>query len=97
MKRTLLTAATVLATTPALAGIVTDTLPPSDSAAGFLVFLWLCGIGLCIYLLPAVIAFGRKHQHRVPILLLNLFFGWSLIGWVGALIWSAMPVKATRP
>ena len=74
-----LAAALLLAATPAFAGVVTETLPPSDSPAGFLIFLWLCGIGLCIYMLPTIIAFGRAHQHRVPILLLNLFFGWSLI------------------
>jgi hypothetical protein len=87
-----LTAVALLTATPALAAV-----PDSDSAAGGLLFLWLTGVGLCFYFLPAIIGFGRKHQHRVPILLLNLFFGWTFIGWVAALIWSAMPVTGQPP
>jgi hypothetical protein len=28
--------------------------------------------------------------------LLNLFLGWTLIGWVAALVWSVMPIKPER-
>lgn len=94
MKKLLALAAVALLTaTPALAGVITDTLPPSDSPLGALIFLWLLLIPLGFYLLPAIIGFGRQHQHRVPILLVNLFLGWTLIGWVAALVWSAMPVN----
>ena len=39
-----------------------------------------------IYFLPAIIA--RKHSNSVSILLVNLFFGWTFIGWVIALVWA---------
>jgi T4 superinfection immunity protein len=43
---------------------------------------------LAIYFLPAIIA-GHRHLHeRAPITLLNLFLGWTFIGWVVALIWA---------
>ncbi|MBS4004989.1 MAG: hypothetical protein ACJAVZ_002047 [Afipia broomeae] len=45
--------------------------------------------GLFIYLLPAFIAYQRWHTNRHAILVINLFLGWSIIGWLGALIWSA--------
>ncbi len=45
--------------------------------------------GLFIYLLPAFIAYQRWHANRHAILVINLFLGWSIIGWLGALIWSA--------
>jgi Superinfection immunity protein len=55
--------------------------------------LMLLGFLLSLYFLPSMIAFGgdRYHEHRVPILLLNIFLGWSMIGWVGALVWAVIP------
>jgi hypothetical protein len=43
----------------------------------------------CLYWLPAINGFQRKHRNAVPILLVNFFFGWTFIGWVVALIWSS--------
>lgn len=40
------------------------------------------------YCLPAFIALGRGHPNCVPILIVNLSLGWTVIGWVGALLWS---------
>lgn len=39
-----------------------------------------------LYFLPAFLA--RKKRQFLPILLLNIFLGWTLLGWVGALIWA---------
>ena len=41
------------------------------------------------YLLPTMIAFARGHHQRAAILLTNLFLGWTALGWIAALIWSA--------
>jgi hypothetical protein len=57
----------------------------------FLLFLLLTCLAL--YFLPTIIALVRDHQHLVPILLVNLFLGWTFLGWVVALVWAAMPVK----
>jgi Superinfection immunity protein len=46
------------------------------------------GIGLGLYFVPAIIAFSRNHRNRVAILVLDLLLGWTLLGWVGALVWS---------
>lgn len=40
------------------------------------------------YFLPAINAFYRKHPQAVPIAIVNVFLGWTLIGWVIALAWS---------
>jgi len=45
---------------------------------------------LAIYFLPAIIALKRDKRNQNAILLLNLFLGWTFIGWVVALVWSAM-------
>lgn len=43
---------------------------------------------LVLYFIPAIIAAMRKHPNQNPIFLLNLFLGWTFLGWVAALIWS---------
>jgi hypothetical protein len=54
------------------------------------------GIALAIYFIPTFVA--SDHPHMAGIFLLNLFFGWTLIGWVGALIWAVTkPEHATAP
>ena len=40
------------------------------------------------YFFPFAIAFNRKRANTGAIFALNLFLGWSLIGWVVALVWS---------
>lgn len=54
------------------------------------------GVGLIIllllYFVPSVVAFVRHHHNQWAIFALNLFLGWSVLGWIGALVWSL-----TRP
>ena len=46
------------------------------------------GVLLGIYFLPAIVAAKRGHRQSTAILILNLFLGWTLIGWVAALVWA---------
>lgn len=48
-------------------------------------------IPLIIYFIPSII--GRKQRNFTSILLLNIFLGWTLIGWVVALIWAVSKEK----
>lgn len=41
-----------------------------------------------IYLTPTGIAMIRGRQNSLAIFALNLFLGWSIIGWVVALVWA---------
>jgi hypothetical protein len=43
-------------------------------------------VGAIIYFLPSVI--GWKKKKSDAILLLNILLGWTLIGWVVALVWA---------
>ncbi len=43
---------------------------------------------ILLYFLPTIIASRRGLHERTAIALLNLFLGWTLIGWVIALIWA---------
>jgi len=55
---------------------------------GLLILLVLIFFGL----LPSLIAFVRRHHNRYAILVLNVFLGWTLIGWAVALVWSLTAV-----
>ena len=46
------------------------------------------GFGFLMYFLPTIVAFARSKRDTTSILLLNLFLGWTLIGWVIALVWA---------
>ncbi|MEK7613668.1 MAG: superinfection immunity protein [Patescibacteria group bacterium] len=50
----------------------------------------IIGILLCltIYMLPAGIGIIRGRSNAGAIFVLNLFLGWTLIGWVIALVWA---------
>lgn len=48
----------------------------------------ICVACVVFYLLPSLVAYIRQHQNAVPILVINLVFGWTLVGWVGSLAWA---------
>lgn len=43
---------------------------------------------LAVYFVPAFVAANREHRNRLAISMLNLFLGWTLLGWVIALVWA---------
>ncbi len=47
-----------------------------------------------VYFLPAIV--GAKTKHSSGILLFNLFLGWTVLGWIIALIWAASLPKESR-
>jgi hypothetical protein len=57
-------------------------------------FLPFFGLGFVMYFLPSILAFARNKRDTGAILLLNLFLGWTMIGWVVALVWA---VKQDAP
>jgi hypothetical protein len=49
--------------------------------------------GIAFYFLPTIIAVARHKKQALAIFLLNLFAGWTALGWVGALIWAVIKEK----
>ena len=58
-----------------------------------------------LYCLPMIIAIRHRHRRRRAIAALNIFLGWTLVGWVAALMWArrwrrsrryTLPAAATR-
>jgi hypothetical protein len=62
---------------------------PSDSSDKTGHEAWLVVLGaflLVLYFLPSIV--GRKKKNAQAIFVLNLLLGWTLLGWVIALIWA---------
>jgi len=53
------------------------------------VFFPFFGLSFVMYFLPSIIALARSKRDLLAIFLLNLFLGWSVIGWIVALVWAA--------
>lgn len=43
--------------------------------------------------LPTLIAAFRRHPDWKPIVALNWLLGWTILGWIAALVWSVRPLK----
>ncbi len=54
----------------------------------FLLVLALIVLGFYIYMLPTFTAYNRQHPQRFYIMLLNLFLGNTVVGWIATLIWA---------
>jgi hypothetical protein len=54
----------------------------SDDASAAALFL----VGM--YFLPTIIAMARRQSQVASIAVLNLLLGWTVLGWIAALVWS---------
>jgi len=50
--------------------------------------LLLIAVSLFIYFIPYIVATQNKKQNAGAIGALNFFLGWTLVGWVVALVWA---------
>lgn len=64
-----------------------------DTAMGF-VGLVLMGL---LYFLPTVVAVTRKNLNQGAVLVVNLFLGWTFLGWIVALAMAAGGSKPAAP
>ena len=66
-----------------------------SGSAGFVIIVAI----LAFYFVPAVIAKIRNTAHQSAIFAINLFFGWTVLGWIAAVIWAVVeaPAPAAAP
>ena len=55
----------------------------------------LIAVFFIVYFLPTICA--GKNRNQTAIFVLNLFLGWTLIGWIVALVWACMDQPKNRP
>jgi len=61
-----------------------------DSTTNIIVLI----VVVILYMLPTLIAFSREHPRRGEVGVVNIFLGWTLIGWVAVFLWAALgPVE----
>jgi hypothetical protein len=63
-------------------------LTAAASTSGIVLFL-VCG---ALYFIPTLLAAARGHQSGLGIFILNVAFGWTVLGWIIALIWACSGV-----
>ena len=51
---------------------------------------------LALYFLPSIVAVARKVTHQGSVIVINLFLGWTFIGWVVALAMAFRTRQALR-
>lgn len=61
-----------------------------DEGTAFILMLLL--IAAAIYLIPTFVAFSRGHPNRWVILIINVVFGGTGLGWLGSLVWACSAV-----
>jgi hypothetical protein len=58
--------------------------------------IWaLMVLGGLLYWLPTIIAVSRKADSGLGIAFLNFLFGWTILGWLGALVWALCSTRET--
>jgi hypothetical protein len=86
--RTLLTGACLLILTgTAIAQDLTNPAPGEASQDIINVLMWVGG-GLAVLFFPFLVAAVRGHQNAIAIGAVCFFLGWTVIGWIVAMIWS---------
>jgi hypothetical protein len=56
----------------------------NDPSAGIIIIFFL----FALYCLPSIIAFAKGHLNRTAIMVLNILLGWTVLGWVAAIVWA---------
>jgi hypothetical protein len=54
-------------------------------------------LGVLFYFLPSLIAATRDARYGGQMFLLNLVFGWTILGWLAVLIWAAVEKRDELP
>lgn len=56
-------------------------------------YVFIVLIGILLYFLPTFISSKMNKKYFLQIFLLNLFLGFTFLGWLGALIWATFKTE----
>lgn len=51
---------------------------------------------ICLYFLPGLVATSRRHSQTMAIWVLTFVGGWTLLGWIVALVWACTNTDGRR-
>ena len=64
-----------------------------EAETGFWIFfIAMLAVFAVVYITPSWIAFSRNHPNRWVILVINIVFGGTVLGWCVALVWALRAV-----
>jgi hypothetical protein len=68
------------------------------AAAGFggVLALFLIAVAIAFYFLPTIVGWARSVRNIGSVAVINLFFGWTFVGWVVALAMSLRTVDSEQ-
>ena len=67
-----------------------------DNRIGWTTIAQILLLGTLMYLVPSIVAIVKKHPQKTAIVVLNVLLGWSIIGWVCALVWALVKISPER-
>ena len=62
---------------------------------GLIVLVTLITVAGVIYFLPSIVAAAGQKRKAAAIFVLNLFLGWTFLGWVLSLVWAIADERST--
>ena len=65
-----------------------------DQLSTIVITIICCCIAFIIYFIPSIVAFKTKHIEKKTILVINLFLGFTFIGWIVSLLWALSDSKS---
>jgi hypothetical protein len=65
--------------------------------AGLLMSSLLFPLAIGAYLAPTIVAAYRDHADKTAVCLVNLLLGWTVLGWIVALVWSCAGPSVIQP
>ena len=75
----------------------------SSAPTGILVLIIMAVVGIIalavsavVYFLPTIIALKRNTSNKTAAILVDIFLGWSFVGWIIALVLSLTGVKLPK-
>lgn len=45
---------------------------------------------ILVYFIPSIVAVSNKKKNDTAIIVMNILLGWTILGWIIALIWAFM-------
>ena len=66
----------------------------ADTVSAFFAVLLVLVVSIGLYLLPTIQAISRGQPNTTAIIIVNVALGWTLVGWVVAMVWA---VKEPEP
>lgn len=76
------------------AGLLAVLTDPGLAPIVLILILLILALVAPFYFLPALIAYHRVHPKTRAVFFVNLLLGWTVLGWIGALVWA---VRGSNP